>query len=216
MSTERKIGPSPTAAAARSTTAVDAELADLVHEDAGDPALGLPAELLLARPVAAQADLDVAGRVDVALLDQAPHRRPVRDLDPEDLGAGVGVGVEVDEADRAAAVRGAGADVGLGDAVVAAEDDRDRAGIEDLADGALDRRVAGGRVGGQDRGVAEVDDPQRREAVDPASRCGPGGQLAARIARGPKRAPGRSETRSSVGAPTIATSAPASSAGSSV
>ncbi len=50
----------------------------------------------------------------------------------------------------------------------------------------------------------------------PASRCGPGGQLAARIARGPKRAPGRSETRSSVGAPTIATSTPASSAGSSV
>ena len=48
------------------------------------------------------------------------------------------------------------------------------------------------------------------------SRCGPGGELAPRIARGARRAPGRSETRSSIGAPTTATSKPASSAGSSV
>ena len=48
------------------------------------------------------------------------------------------------------------------------------------------------------------------------SRCGPGGELAARIARGASRAPGRSETSSSIGAPTIATSKPSSSAGSSV
>ena len=48
------------------------------------------------------------------------------------------------------------------------------------------------------------------------SRCGPGGQLAARIARGAMRAPDRSETRSSIGAPTTATSNPASSAGSCV
>lgn len=54
-------------------------------------------------------------------------------------------------------------------------------------------------------------------ASTPVSRCGPGGQRAARIiARGPKRAPGRSGTRSSVGAPTIAASAPSRSAGSSV
>ena len=49
-----------------------------------------------------------------------------------------------------------------------------------------------------------------------ASRCAPVPKLAARMARGPKRAPGRSETRSSEGAPTMATSTPASSAGSSV
>ena len=54
------------------------------------------------------------------------------------------------------------------------------------------------------------------KASTPTSRCGPGGQLAARIARGAKQVPGRSETRSSIGAPTIATSAPASSAASSV
>jgi hypothetical protein len=54
------------------------------------------------------------------------------------------------------------------------------------------------------------------KASTPTSRCGPGGQLAARIARGAKQVPGRSETRSSIGAPTMATSASASSAASSV
>ncbi len=54
------------------------------------------------------------------------------------------------------------------------------------------------------------------EKSTPVSMCGPGGQLAARIARGPKRAPGASETRSSIGAPTIAASTPRSSSGSSV
>ncbi len=72
-------------------------------------------------------------------------------------------------------------------------------------------------IGRDHRRVAEVDDPELLEGVEPSlSRCGPGGQLAARIARGPKRVPGRSETRSSVGAPTMATSTPESSAGSCV
>jgi hypothetical protein len=56
------------------------------------------------------------------------------------------------------------------------------------------------RIGGQDRRVAEI------EAAQPA----------ARIARGPNRAPGASDVSSSIGAPTIAASAPARSAGSSV
>ena len=37
---------------------------NVVHEERGDPALALPGELRLARPVAAQADLHVAGGVD--------------------------------------------------------------------------------------------------------------------------------------------------------
>jgi hypothetical protein len=41
-----------------------------------------------------------------------------------------------------------------------------------------------------------------------ASRCGPGGQLAPRMARGVRRATGRSDTRSSIGAPTTTTSQP--------
>jgi hypothetical protein len=62
--------------------------------------------------------------------------------------------------------RVAGADVGLGDPVVAAEHDRDRAGVEHLADGSLDRRVAGLRVGRDDRSVPVVEDPKRLECVD--------------------------------------------------
>ena len=194
----------------------DPELADVVHEEARDPVLGLPGELGLARPVAAQADLDVAARVDVALLDEPVHRRPVRDLDAEDLGAGVGVGVEVDEADRAVAARrrrGCRARRSSG---------RRRARSGSRRRPAPGRRVASiaacVRTGSAGITGASPKSTTRSSAKAStfASRCGPGGQLAARIARGPKRVPGRSETRSSVGAPTIATSTPASSAGSSV
>ena len=78
----------------------DAHVSDVVHEEARDPVLGLPGELVLARPVAAQADLDVARAVDVPVAHEPVHRRPVRDLDAEDLLAGVRVRVEVDERDR--------------------------------------------------------------------------------------------------------------------
>ena len=85
-----------------------------MHEEAGDAALLLPREFLRARPVAAQADLDVSPWLDVPLFDEPVHRRPVRDLDAEDLRARVGVGVEVDEAEPAVP-GGAGADIRLGD-----------------------------------------------------------------------------------------------------
>ena len=137
----------------------------------------------------------------------------MRELDAEDLVAGVGVGVEVDQADRAAAARER-ADVGLGDRVVAAEDDRQRAGVDDLRRPCASiaswvRTGSAGSTGASPKSTTR----SSAKASTPASRCGPGGQEAARIARGPKRVPGRSETRSSVGAPTIATSTPASSAG---
>jgi hypothetical protein len=45
---------------------LDAAVAHVVGEERCDPALALPGELLLARPVAAQADLHVARRIDVA------------------------------------------------------------------------------------------------------------------------------------------------------
>ena len=78
------------------------------------------------------------------------------DLDAVDLTAGVGVRVEVDEA-YGAVLCGAGTDVGLGDRVVAAQDDRDCARGDDLADHALDGRVRRARIAGNDRGVAVVD-----------------------------------------------------------
>jgi hypothetical protein len=75
------------------------------------------------------------------------------------------VGVEVDQPDGSVHRR-AGADVGLGDRMIAAEHERQRAGVEDLADGVLDGSVGPDGVGGQDGGVAEVDHPQLRERID--------------------------------------------------
>ena len=72
------------------------------------------------------------------------------------------------------------------------------------------RRIRAGTTGASPKSTTR----SSAIASSRASRCGPGGQPAARIARGPKRVPGRSEVRSSIGAPTIATSTPASSAGS--
>ena len=159
----------------------DPALAHVVHEEARDPALRLPAELLLGRPVAAQADLDVPARVDVPLLDEAVHRGSVRELGAEYLRARVRVRVEVDEPDRAVA-GGDGTNVRLGDRVVASEHDRQRAGVHDLADEPLDRLVRADGVGRDHRRVAVVDDPERGERVDPGLQV-----RARRAARGPDR-----------------------------
>ena len=161
---------------------LDAERANVVHEQRGDALLALPGELALTGPVAAQSDLHVAGGVHGALLDEPVHRRPVRARHAEDLGARVGVRVEVDQPDRAV-LGGDGADVRLGDRVVAAEDHRDRSGGEHLGDRALDRRVARDGVGRQHRRIAEVDDAQGRKGVDARGQVAPG-----RAARGADRA----------------------------
>jgi hypothetical protein len=54
-------------------------------------------------------------------------------------------------------------DVGLGDRMVAAEHDRDGAGVDNLSHGALDRGVRGDSVGRYDRSVAVVDDVEEIE-----------------------------------------------------
>jgi hypothetical protein len=126
------------------------------------------------------------------------------------------VGVEVDQADRAVD-GGAGTGLGLGDRVVAAEDDGHGAGAEHGGDRRLDRAVradgSAGRTGASPKSTTRS---SSRSASTPASRCGRGQQLALRMARGPNLVPGLSEVSSSIGAPTMAASAPASSAGSSV
>jgi hypothetical protein len=138
----------------------------LVCEDARDPAAPLPRELGLARPVAAQPDLDVPVSVDVAALDEPVHRRAVRALDAEDLRAGVGVRVEMGEPDRAVRRRD-GAHVRLGDRVVAAEHDRHRARLDGVAHERLQGVERGERIRRDDRRIAEVHDPERGERVDP-------------------------------------------------
>jgi len=118
----------------------------------------------------------------VTLLDEPVHRRAVGHLDAEHLHPRVGVRVEVDEAERTVDAR-AGTDVGLGDRVVAAEDDRQHARGEHLPDRLLDRSVRERRGGGQHGRVAEVDDPEFLERVDAGLEVRPG-----RAARGPDRA----------------------------
>ena len=80
---------------------------------------------------------------------------------------GVGVGVEVDDADAAgSADLGDGRRRRPGDRVVAAEDDRDRAGRRHLADLAVDERVGAIDPRRDDVGVAGVDDGQDLERLD--------------------------------------------------
>ena len=77
------------------------------------------------------------------------------------------MGVEVDEADRAVA-SGDSAYVRLRNRVVAAEDDRNDAGVHHLPDQPLDGPVRSLWIGRQHGRVAEVDDPQLFERVDPS------------------------------------------------
>ena len=185
-----------------------------MHEEARDPVLALPRELALAGPVATQPDLDVAARVDVSVAHEPVHRRAVRDLDAEHLRSGVRMRVEVDERDRhRAATRPHGCPARRSE-WSPPSDDRHHTGLDDLR-GRAPRSTHASRAGSAGTTGASPKSTTRSTSAQStrASRCGPGGQLAARIARGPNRVPGRSETRSSVGAPTTATSTPASSAG---
>ena len=82
------------------------------------------------RPVAAQPDLDEVLALDRARLDEPAHRRAVAGEHAPVVGGGVGMGVEVDDADAArAADLGDGRRARPGDRVIAAEDDRDGAGL---------------------------------------------------------------------------------------
>ena len=99
----------------------------------------LPCELLLTRPVPAQTDLYIAPWVDRSRLDEPVHRRPVREFQAE-IAPGVCVSVEVHQAERTVHLV-AGAHVGLGDRVIAAEDHRDRSSREHGSDSVVNRLV---------------------------------------------------------------------------
>ena len=144
-----------------------AALLDLAHEVPAQALLLHPVEGRLRRPVAAQPDLHEVLALDRAGLDEAAHRRPVAGQDAEGVGGGVGVGVEMDDPDAARATDlGDGRRGGPGDRVVATEDDRDRAGLGDLADLAVDHRVAALDPGRHDVRVAGVDHGQDVVRID--------------------------------------------------
>ena len=98
--------------------------------------------------------------------------------------------------------------------MVAAEHDWGQAGLEHLPDVASIACVRSGRIRGEDRRVPEVDHFQFREHVHLGLEVLAGGTTRGPMARGPSGFPVGPDTRSSVGAPTIATSMPASTPGS--
>ena len=190
--------------------------AHLVHRDRGDALLLLPRELLGAGPVPAQADLGVAARVDVAVADEVVHRRAVRELHAVHAPGRYRCGC------RSGAGRGGRAARRRRARPARRSSGRRRARSGSSPRSPPRRRCAGsrratrpGRRGSRARRRSR---PPRSSAIasTPVSRWGPGSPPAARIARGPWRVPGDSETSSSIGAPMMATSTPESSAASSV
>ena len=153
---------------ASAMTASDAALLDLAHEVPAQAVRLHPVERLLRGPVAAQADLDEVLPVDRARFDEPAHRRAVAGEDAERVVRRVRMGVEMDDPDALG-----GADLGdgggrrPGDGMVAAEDDRDRPGLGDLADLAVDHGVPALDPRRDDVRVAGVDDRQDLEGLDP-------------------------------------------------
>ena len=212
-----RTGPSPATSSARSTTAADAEVAHVVHEDRGDPALALPAEL---RPRPASSRAGRSGR------SGAGRRGPARPAGtsacrarPRRPKTSVPVSVWVSKWTRPTGPclrrrRGCRARRSSGRRRGRSGSRRPRAPSPTSV--SIASWVRAGSAG-QHRRVAEVDDPQLLEARRPSP---PGGARPGSSPRGSpagrSACPGRSETRSSVGAPTMTTSTPASSAASSV
>ena len=181
-STVRKTGPRRRGDGALDDLA-DAELADVVHEERRDPALALPRELGLARPVAAEPDLDVARSRRRARRGRAGTSASVRALDAEDLGSGVRVRVEVDEA-RPARVGAATARTFA--SVIEWSPPRTTGTTPAATTWPTVFSICGmrpHRVGRNHGGVAEVDDAELGERVDARLEVRPG-----RAARGADRA----------------------------
>ena len=113
----------------------------------------------------AHARLHGRRRVDQPLLGGAPERRPVEVALVEVLVPGVAVGVELDERERAVPLRD-DAQLGERDRVVAAEREREGAGLHHGRQRLLDAPVRALGVPGRNRQVAVVDDRQRIAEVD--------------------------------------------------
>ena len=215
MSTVRYTGPAPTVSTVAGDDLVDALAADVLGGEVPDPHLGLPGEDVRVRPASAQADLHVAGGIDVAVGDQRAHHRPVVVGVAVDVDAGVGVGVEVDHPHRAVRL-GAGASAGR----VIEWSPPSMTGIAPAQTISPTTRLDRGprrrrRRRGRRRRRRSRSASSARSGRPPVPTSGPIGRLATRIARGPSRLPTRSLASASKGAPKIATSMPSRSAGSS-
>ena len=170
-STERKT-PSQSSAAISRASVVEASPDDFGHLEPAHALVGHPLEDGRVGPIASEADLEEAVAADGSAEDEAPHGGAVT---PESaVGvSGVGVGVEVDQGDPAeAVVLGDALGGGVGDGVVAAEDDGDGSGLGDLAAGFHDSLEGALAVELLDADVADVDDAELAEGVDLESEVG--------------------------------------------
>ncbi len=139
---------------------------DLGHLVGPHALAGHPVEGLRPRPVAAEPDLEEPVAAQRPGLDEPAHRLSVAPERAELDVAGVGVRIEVDHrhptvAEDVGAPRG----VGIGDRVVAAEDDGDGAGPGDPLDRSLEGRQGRLDVAGVHLDVAGVDDGEVTQCV---------------------------------------------------
>ena len=165
-STVRYAGPGPTTSIARRTTSRMPRSRTSCANRLVIPCSACQANSRLARPVAAQADLHVAPRVDLAAVDEVADERPVRALDARRPRRRCRCGC-----------RSAPCPTGPCAAAHARTDgsviewsppstNGSAPGREHLADGRLDRGVRALRVGRDHGRVAEVDHAQLGERVD--------------------------------------------------
>ncbi len=191
-STVRNTGPSPTTATVALDHLADPEVAHVVHEEARDPALGLPGELRLAGPVAAQADLHVprAGRrgpprrAGTSASRARPRRR--RPRCPCRCACRSGRGRPGHGVAATARTSGSAIEWSPPSTIGMAPASTTCATVSSIA------ACVRGRIGRDHGRVAEVDHPQRRERVDPRLEV-----RARRAARGADRA--RAEARARAG-----------------
>ena len=135
---------------------------------------GHPVEGLRTGPVAAQPHLEEPVAAQRSRLDQPAHRLAVPPQRAELDVAGVGVRVEVDHRHAAVAEHvGHALGVGVGDRVVAAEHDGDRACAGHLLDGRLEPAEGRLDVAGRHLDVAGVDDPEVLQRVGAQRQRGP-------------------------------------------
>ena len=126
-----------------------------------------PGQRLRLGPVAPQPDLQEAVAAGRTRLDQPAHRRAVPVQRTELAVAGVGVGIEVDDRDPPPShVMGHARDVGQGDGVIAAQNDRQRAAPGHLRDGGLQPLQGPVGLAREHLDVAHVDHPQLTQRID--------------------------------------------------
>ena len=165
MSKERKTGRLADPLADEAREAARAERPELVAREDREAELARRLEVLGAVERAAQARLHRRRRLDQLLLDRPLERRAVEVALAEVLVPRVAVRVELDERERPVLAR-EHAQLGERDRVVAAESEREDAGVDERRERLLDLAVRALGVARRDRHVAVVDDRERLDDVD--------------------------------------------------